>query len=334
MTDMQEKPFIRGVISTLAGGTLWGASGACAQFLLSHYAISSLFITMIRMLGASILFVAYLHATNPGLITRIVSERSWRNQLIVFGCVGLYLDQLTYVITIGFTNAGTATVLASVGIVIIMLATCVIQKRLPRAGEIIALVCATVATVCIATKGDFSTISLPIAGLFWGLANAVLLAFYNMQPHKLFNRWGSMPVTGLGMAYGGISGLFVWLGVIVLVSFKPLATKISDLGISLNQGDLSIQALLPTLDLAGWLMVLFIITVGTFAAFGLYLHGISLVGSMKGSLLGAIEPVSATVLSAVWLGSVFVFADWTGLFLMLITITLVSSNKHQDKHLT
>ena len=46
-----------GIVSTLVGASLWGFSGTCSQFLLSNYAISSLFITMTRMLGAGVLFL-------------------------------------------------------------------------------------------------------------------------------------------------------------------------------------------------------------------------------------------------------------------------------------
>ena len=74
-----------------------------------------------------------------------------------------------------------------------------------------------------------------------------------------------------------------------------------------------------------------IIVVGTFAAFALYLHGVSIVGSVKGSLLGAIEPVSATAFSALWLGTAFSGADWVGFVLMIAMIFLVTGEKPQSR---
>ena len=65
----------------------------------------------------------------------------------------------------------------------------------------------------------------------------------------------------------------------------------------------------------------------TFAAFALYLHGVSIVGSVQGSLLGAIEPVSATAFSALWLGTAFSGADWVGFVLMMAMIFLVTAEK-------
>ena len=58
----------------------------------------------------------------------------------------------------------------------------------------------------------------------------------------------------------------------------------------------------------------------TFASFALYLRGVALAGSITGSLLGAAEPVSASVVAAVWLGMVLTGDDWAGLVLMLLML--------------
>ena len=82
---------------------------------------------------------------------------------------------------------------------------------------------------------------------------------------------------------------------------------------------------LPALDAAGLLVFAAFIAIGTFAAFALYLHGVSVVGSVQGSLLGAVEPVSATVFSALWLGTAFTSADLAGCALMIAMVFLVTT---------
>ena len=129
-----------------------------------------------------------------------------------------------------------------------------------------------------------------------------------MYPKRLFAQWGSLAVTGLGMLTGGIAAFAVWASGIV--DGRP--------------------AVLPVLDAVGWLMLGVITVVGTCVAFGLYLHGVSIVGSVKGSLLGAIEPVSATLCSTLWLGTAFSGADWIGLALMLVMVFLVTVKKSSD----
>ena len=307
---MHVNNFATGIVCALAGASLWGFSGACAQFLFAGYSISPLFLTTVRMLGAGAIFLAVLAVTQRDRLRAVFHDRDSLKALFLFGSVGLLLSQLTYVISVAYTNAGTATVLQSLAIVFVMLFTCMTMRRLPHAGEAVALVCAFTASLLIATKGDLGTLSLPLAGLIWGIVNALSVAFYLIQPRKLFEKWGSLPVTGLGMLFGGFTMLAIWLifGVIAPM-FGPQAQAL---------------ATIPALDTPGWLVLALLVLVGTFGAFALYIHGVSIVGSMNGGLLGAAEPVSASLFSAFWLGTLFTWADWAGLILMVATILLVS----------
>lgn len=293
----------KGVLCALVGAALWGFSGACAQFLLANYDITPSFITAVRMLGAGALFLAVLVVRNRAQLRAMLGDRRTVGQLAVFGGVGLFLCQITYTIVIGYTNAGTATVLQTTGIAFVMLATCLFMRRMPRVREIVGLVAAVAATWLIATQGDPSALSLPLVGLIWGIANGLSVAFYIMYPKKLFARWGSFAVTGLGMLAGGVVATAVYFGGAAFG--QPLA--------------------LPALDAAGLLVFAAFIVIGTFAAFALYLHGVSVVGSVQGSLLGAVEPVSATVFSALWLATAFTGADLAGCALMIAMVFLVTT---------
>ena len=301
--------FAVGIVATLVGATLWGFSGACTQYLFAHAEVSSTFITAVRMLGAGALFVILLAVRQRDTLRAMLHDRATLARLAVFGIAGLFLCQLTYIMVIGFTNAGTATVLQSLNIVFVLVATCLICRRGPRAMEIGGMACALVATLLIATKGDLGTLNLPLPGLIWGIINAGTVAFYVMYPKRLFERWGSLPVTGLGMFVGGLAAVLVWV-------------VLGALGINVDgaQDMPMVPALTPDCALA----LALIVVVGTFGAFGLYLHGVSIVGGVKGSLLGAVEPVSATMFSALWLGTAFFWADWVGLVLMIATIFLVT----------
>ena len=302
--------FATGVICALVGASLWGFSGACAQFLFAGYDISPLFLTTVRMLGAGAVFLVVLAIAQRDKLVAIFHDPDSLKALFMFGSVGLLLSQLTYVISVAYTNAGTATVLQSLAIVFVMIFTCIAMRRAPGKGELVALACAFAASVLIATKGDLGTLNLPIEGLVWGIVNALSVAFYIIQPRRLFAKWGSLPVTGLGMLFGGFVMLAIW------IAFGAVAPAIGP----------GAQALAtpPALDTDGVLVLGALVLVGTFAAFALYIHGVSVVGSVNGGLLGAAEPVSATLFSALWLGTSFLWADWLGLALMIVTIVLVS----------
>lgn len=294
--------FWRGVVAALVGGAMWGFSGTCAQYLYQHYEIDPLFITWVRMLGSGILFLILLAFTQRGKLRAIAGDRRELGRLALFGIAGLFLCQFTYTTSVNATNAGTATVLQSLNTVFILAATCLMMRRAPRAMELGGLALALVATWLIATKGNLTALMIPPAGLAWGLINAASCTFYIMYPKHLFARWGSLPVTGIGMLIGGIAAVAIW-----------------GLG-----GLWGAQPVVPQLGLDGVLVLAAIVVVGTLAAFGLYLHGVSIVGSVKGGLLGTTEPASAMVFAALWLGTMFTWADWIGLVLMMAMIFLVT----------
>lgn len=306
-----------GICITLAGASLWGFSGSCTQYLFSHYQIDAMFITAFRMLVSGLIFLLALILTQRNQLKAIFKDGESLRQLAFMGAVGLFLAQVTYIITIGFTNAGTATVLQSLSVAITMIVACVFARRLPRTTEYLGVACALLATLLIATKGDLNTLSIPIAGLIWGLINATSVTLYIMYPKKLFAKWNSLPVTGIAMLFGGISSTLIWAG--------------SCLFSLASGGRVESLASFPNLDAMGWLMLGIIAVIGTFAAFGLYLKGVSMVGGVRGSMLGAIEPVSATIFSALWLGTTFVWADWMGLILMVATIFLVAMQPQSKK---
>lgn len=294
--------FWRGVVAALVGGAMWGFSGTCAQYLYQHYEIDPLFITWVRMLGSGILFLILLAFTQRGKLRAIAGDRRELGRLALFGIAGLFLCQFTYTTSVNATNAGTATVLQSLNTVFILAATCLIMRRAPRAMELGGLALALVATWLIATKGNLTALMIPLAGLAWGLINAASCTFYIMYPKHLFARWGSLPVTGIGMLIGGIAAVAIW-GLGGLWGAAPVV---------------------PQLGIDGVLVLAAIVVVGTLAAFGLYLHGVSIVGSVKGGLLGTTEPASAMVFAALWLGTMFTWADWIGLVLMVAMIFLVT----------
>ena len=289
-----------GIISTLAGAIAWGFSGTCVQYLFATTEIDSILLTCIRELGAGLVFLAVLLLRERDLLARLVCDRDSLRRLAVFGTFGLFLNSALYATTISFTNAGTATVLQSLNIVFALAITCLRTGRRPSATELCALVLALLATFLIATQGDVGRLQMPLPGLVFGVLTACAATFYTMYPRPLFERWGSFPVTGLGMLQGGITGLVVCLA----------TGRLAD-GV-------------PVHDATGWLVLAVAVLVGTFGAYGLFLHGVSIVGAVIGNMLGAAEPVSATVIGTLWLKTPFTLADWGGLALMVATIVLIA----------
>ena len=301
-SDTNGMRLAEGIVSTLLGAIAWGFSGTCVQFLFATTEMDSLLLTCIRELGAGIAFLVVLLARERPTLRQVFRDGWSLRRLAVFGTFGLFLNSAMYATTISYTNAGTATVLQSLNIVFALALTCLATRRRPGKAEVCALVLALAATYLIATKGDPGRLQMPPAGLVFGILTACTATFYTMYPKPLFEKWGSFPVTGLGMLQGGITGL------IVCGATGRLADGI------------------PVHDATGWAVLAIAVLIGTFGAYGLFLHGVSIVGPVVGNMLGAMEPVSATVISALWLATPFTAADWAGLALMVATIVLIALN--------
>ncbi len=307
----------RGVFFATAGALLWGFSGCCAQYLFANYDIAASFVTMVRSLVAGLMFLAVLIVGDRATLQAVFRDRSSLGRLVVFG-IGLFGSQFAFVMSVGFTNAGTATVLQMSGTAFIMVFTCMMGRCLPHVREVAGLACAVAATWLIATQGDADVLALPPEGVVWGVINGLAVALYIMYPKKLFASYGSFASTGLAM--------FVCSAVAALAWAAPyLASSFGFDGMGVSSAGAAQLPVFPALDAVGWLALTGGVgCVGTFVAFGMYLHGVSIVGSVTGGLLGAFEPLGAMVVSALWLGTAFTGADWAGFALMLIMLVLVT----------
>ena len=79
--------------------------------------------------------------------------------------------------------------------------------------------------------------------------------------------------------------------------------------------------------------IFFVVAVGNLIAFSAYIKGIGYIGPEKGILYGFSEPVTAAVVSTMFLGSSFTLWDLCGfilIFLMMVMISLDARNKKKE----
>lgn len=294
---MNTKDFVRGAVFTIIGGTLWGFSGTCGQFLMQTKGLTSNWLVPIRLLMAGLLLLLICYLKEGKKIFNI-----WKKDalgILIFGSVGMSMCQYTYFTAIGASNAGTATVLQYIGPVLILIYISLRNMQLPRWNELVAIGLAVLGTFLLATHGDPKSMVLSEQALFWGLLSAVALAVYTVQPGKMLKEYGSAVVTAWGMLIGGI---------LLCTIFRPW----------------SIAVTVDTTVLMGMAVV---VIVGTVIAFACYMEGIRLVGPKKGSLYASVEPVSATVFSVLWMHVSFGMMDFLGFLCIISTIYLLAVDK-------
>lgn len=284
----------RGLVCVLSGGILWGFSGTCSQYLFMNYSFPPEWLAAVRMLAAGILLTAYMIIKDRHKLISISYSKYDLCILLIFSLFGLMLCQLSYLKTISYSNSGTATVLEYLFPIMVIIFACIKTPRKPKPREIFAAMFAITGVFLIATHGRPSSLVISQKALSWGLLSAVTTFIYNSSPESIIKKYGSIPITGLGMLIGGTVLFTVVRG----------------------------WRIFPISDIASFIVCAAVCIIGTVAAFTLYLRGVGDIGPVKASMAASIEPVAATVISALWLGTKFYPTDIIG-FVLIIAIIFV-----------
>ena len=285
-----------GVLFTVVGALLWGVSGTSGQFLLQHRGLTSGWLVAVRMLMAGLILLMLCYKKEEGAIFRVWKDKRDRLDMFLFAALGLSFCQYTYFATISHSNAGTATVLQFLAPVLIMVYLSFKNSRLPRPAEMTAIIFAVAGIFLLATHGRFDSLSTSKEALTYGLLSAVAVVIYNLQPVRLIKTYGTLLSLGWGMLIGGI---------LLSIMYQP-------------------WRIIGTWDIAAFASLLVIILFGTVISFSLYLEGVQRIGATVGSLLSSAEPLSATFLSVVWLGTSLHWTDLVGIVLILSTVFLLT----------
>ena len=297
--DMERRRIVRrGIVATLVGGTFWGLNGTVSKWLMDAYAIDPLWLVCVRELTACWLFLAAAAVTSKGRGQLAGVLRSPRGlaQVVAVSFGAVLFSQVAYLEAIDWTNSATATIMQSLGMVLVLAYVCLKVRRRPRRREILGVGLALVGTYLVATGGNPGQLNLPPEGLAWGLGCAAAAACLSILPAAPMARWGNFTVNGLA---------FLISGAVLSAWYRPWEH-------------------MPALDGVAITALGLCVVVGTFAAYALYLQGVKDAGSMRASLLGTIEPVTATIATVVWLGTPFSPAEIVGFVLIIVMVYLTA----------
>mgnify|MGYP005778660543 FL=1 len=296
MTNMERREALRGMAIALIGGIFWGLAGVFGQFLFEYKGTNARWLVSVRLVLAGILLLSTVVVKQRATFWKIWTDRKDAVTLILFGILGMAGCQLSYYTAVELSNAGTATVLQYTAPVLILGYEAVRMRRRPRGFEIAALVLALAGTFLLATHGNPGSMSLSGKALAWGLMSAVMMAVYNLLPAKLMKKYGTFCVIGWGMLVGGI----------VLSAFTHPWHVV-------GRWDL---------EAVGAMAV--VVVLGTVLSFSFYMEGVRMIGAAKASLLASVEPVTATIASALIMHVVFAGMDVLGIVCILGAVLLLS----------
>lgn len=293
----EKNRMITGTIVTIAGGILWGVSGVCGQYMFQNKGVTAPWLVSVRLVAAGLLMLCYYFLTDREQTLAIWKSKRDRRDVLIYGLLGMMPCQYAYFQTIEWSNAGTATVIQYLGPALIFIWVCFRTKRMPTVQEVIGVILAVIGVFLIATHGNPTTLALSGRALLMGLASAVAVALYTLEPARLQKKYDTPLILAWGMTIGGIA--------LTLIS-RPWTVK-------------GIQA-----DTEMFTALAFVVIFGTMAGFSLYMTGVKLIGSVKASLYACVEPVSSMILTVLWMKVNFTTPDLIGTLFVIATIIILA----------
>lgn len=288
----------RGIAFALVGGTFWGLNGTVSSWLMSTYSIDPLWLVCLRELTACWLFLAAAAARpqSRAQLTGVLRDRRGLAEVLAVSIGAILFSQVAYLEAVNATSSAMATVMQSLGMALVLVYTCVRARRGPRWKEALGLALALAGTFLLATGGNPGQLSLPVDGLVWGLVCALSSACLSVLPARPMARWGNFTVNGIA---------FLVSGCILAAFYRPWEH-------------------MPALDAAAVAALVFVVVVGTFGSYALFLQGVHDAGSMRAALLGTSEPIAATISTVLFLGTAFTPVDLVGFALILAMVYLTA----------
>ena len=294
---------LKGLFLVTSGALLWGVSGTVAQYLFQDENFTPEWLVVMRMLLSGILLLIIGVIKGDKNIFGIWKRKDNAIRLILFGLLGMLGVQYTYFAAINHGNAATATILQYLSPIIITFYMCIHNKKLPTSKQMICVTMAMLGTFLIITKGNMNSLSISKLAVFWGIASAFASALYTLQPVKLIKEYGSICTVGWGMLIGGTALSFIN----------------SPFNCSGNWSFKSISA------------VVFVVIFGTLIAFSCYLESLKYIEPYEASILGCVEPLSAALLSIMFLNVKFSGIQWLGSLLIIATVSVLSVMKNDKE---
>lgn len=290
---MSEKA--KGTLITLVAGIAWGLSGVSGQYLMDRGVAVEL-LTTLRLLISGLVLLGIGAVRMPTTLKAVFGNKKALFTIFIFALLGLVLNQMAYLQAIAHTNAGTATVLQYLCPILVLAFACLKDRQLPTGIEVVSIILAIGGTFLIATHGQVTELAVTPIGLFWGIFSAFTYSLYIILPTQVIKDYGSLVVIGLGMMMGGV---LVTLGLQTWTYDLPLDS----------------ESLLGLLGIVG---------VGTIFAYTAFLKGVSMVGTVNGSLLASIEPIASVIFAVLLLNEEFYLIDLIGMALILAGVLLIS----------
>ncbi|MEN9304793.1 MAG: hypothetical protein RLZZ159_1103 [Actinomycetota bacterium] len=273
---------LRGEIYLFLGAFLFAFNGIISKIVLIDDELSAWRLTQIRTGGAFVLLFAIYFIFRRSELKATKAELPW---LLAFGAVGVTFVQAFYFVAIERMYVGVALLIEfTAPIWILLFLRFVLKKHVPSSLWYAILL--SFSGLLMITQ-IWNGLTLDQIGLIAAFIDAFALAGYFLIADRLGKTKSSAAITVWGF---GVSSALLFFVLPVWSYPTEVFTK-----------DLALLGRFSEYTLPGWVLILWIVVMGTIAPYLFVVSGLKLMSASTASIFGMIEPVLAGMFAWWWL---------------------------------
>jgi DME family drug/metabolite transporter len=298
----------KGYLIAIAGIVIWSMTGILIGYLISHYGMPALLLAFWRNVFVCAALVPALYLIRRSLL-RI--ERTQLRFYVFFGMV-LALFNSIWTYSVQANGAAVATVLGYSSAAFTAILAWWFFKEQLRLPKIAAIILSLIGCVLVSNAYDPAMWNLNPLGITTGLFSGVLFAGYNMLGKEAAKR-----------------KINPWTSLLYSFAFGALFTLLFNL-ISMALNAEPISAIVPTLPVDGWFVLIILSFIPTVLGFGLYNTSMSYLPASTASLLATSEPALTAVEAYLFLNERMTIVQVIGSLIILSAVIMMRFEKAEQ----
>jgi drug/metabolite transporter (DMT)-like permease len=285
---------------------LFALNGTVSKVVLSS-GVSTIELTQVRSLGAAAGFALVLALVRPQSLRVGLRELPF---LVVFGITGVAFVQWLYFVSIGRLPVGIALLIQYLApLLVALFARFVLAEPVRR--RVWAALALALAGLALIVEPWRERLALDELGLLAALGAAVAYAVYILMAERGVRRRDPYSLS----FYGFVFAALFWMVVrpVWLLPLEATGERTSLLG--------NLSALHAPL----WLLLAFVVVVGTMVTFALIVSALRHVSATRVGIVAMLEPVAAALVAYLWLAEALGPAQLLGGAVVLLGIVLAQT---------
>lgn len=297
----------RGELYLLLGALTFSVNGIFSTVVLEH--MSAFRLAQIRAISAALILLTYALIRRRDLLKFTRKEIPL---LAAYGVVGFALVNVGYFLGIERgLPLGLVLILEFTAPIWVVLWIKYVRKGYVARDMWVAIALALAGLILVAKVWEGFTFDL--LGTAGALGSAFALTAYFLVGEKVLKNRPPLSATILGIT---VAGSF-WAFVLPLWEFPT----------EVFTTEMDIHGYLAGQYFPGWVLLLWVIVMGTIVPYILVITGLSLLSASKSSVIGMLEPVLASALAWIWLSQSWDLIQLIGATIVLIGIYLADRSK-------